>query len=497
MEHFDVLIVGAGLSGLGAGCHLRRSCPDRRFAILERRAATGGTWDLFRYPGIRSDSDMYTLGYSFAPLGDSRSIAEGSSILRYVRETAARYGVDREVRLGHEVTDADWDSSRAAWTVHVRLADTGERLSLRCSFLLMCSGYYRYDAGYTPELPGIERFAGPVIHPQRWPDDLHYAGRRVVVIGSGATAITLVPALAKTAGHVTMLQRSPSYVVSLPSVDGLAQLARARLPETLAYRLVRAKNVLVMVLSYQLSQRWPRMMRAVIRRAVASQLPPGVDVDTHFAPRYGPWDQRLCVAPGGDLFRALRAGDASVVTDRIAGFTERGIVLGSGETLAADVIITATGLTLQVFGGARLSVDGRRVSPGDTVAYRGMMLSGVPNLALAIGYANASWTLKADLSFVYLCRLLNHMRDRGYAVAMPPADPAVPRQPLLPLRSGYVLRAHDELPSQGTRAPWRVRQNYPLDLLDFRRAAMEDGVMEFSRAPVPSEPAPPELGAAA
>jgi cation diffusion facilitator CzcD-associated flavoprotein CzcO len=496
-EHVDVLIVGAGLSGIGAACHLRRECPDRTFTILESRDATGGTWDLFRYPGIRSDSDMQTLGYAFAPWEDAQAIADGASILEYVRRTAARYGVDREVRLNHRVISADWDSDSSTWTVDVERTDTGEAVQLTCSFLLTCCGYYDYAGGHTPDFPGADRFTGEIVHPQHWPEDLDYAGKRVVVIGSGATAITLVPAMAPEAAHVTMLQRSPSYVVSLPGVDPIAKLLRRVLPEMSAYRAVRWKNVMLMGLSYQLSRRRPRLMKAIIRRGVQMALPSGFDVDTHFRPRYDPWDERLCVCPDGDLFAALRHGSASVVTDTIETFTERGIRLSSGPELEADVVITATGLRLQALGGMTLSVDGEAVHLPDRLAYRGMMLSDVPNFALTVGYTNASWTLKADLTATYVCRLLNHMREHGYRVCMAPTDPSVQRLPLIDLKSGYVQRAVKDFPKQGDALPWRVRQNYPLDRYDFRRAEIEDGVMQFSAAGGTRREAPPAAVTAA
>ena len=492
VEQVGVLIVGAGLSGIGAACHLRRDSPDRSFAILESRDAIGGTWDLFRYPGIRSDSDMQTLGYAFAPWKDAQTIADGPSILRYVRQTAAEYGVEERVRFNRRVVSADYDSTDGAWTVQVQCTDTSETVEMRCSFLFVCTGYYRYDEGYTPPFAGVDRYCGTLVHPQHWPEQLDYAGRRVVVIGSGATAITLVPAMARTAEHVTMLQRSPSYVISLPSVDPLATLARRLLPEMLAYQLVRWKNVALMAFSYQLSRRRPRLVKAVIRRGVRSQLPDDFDVDTHFAPLYDPWDQRMCVVPDADLFKALRAGTASIVTDRIETFTERGLKLAGGAELEADVIVTATGLRLQAIGGTTLSVDGAPVHLPDTLAYRGMMLSGVPNFAMTIGYTNASWTLKADLTADYVCRLLNHMAAHGYRQCMPAPDPqGVIRRPLLDLASGYVQRSIDELPAQGSERPWQVRQNYPLDMLDFRRADLDDGVMQFSAGrPAPRRPEP-------
>jgi monooxygenase len=481
-EHLDVLIVGAGLSGIGAACHLRREAPQRSFAILEARDAIGGTWDLFRYPGIRSDSDMHTLGYSFAPWRGRQALADGSSILAYVRRAAEEYGVGERIRFGRRVVAARWSSERARWTVQARRAD-GEIERVTCSFLLACCGYYDYDAGYTPALPGAERFAGPVVHPQHWPPDLHYEDKRVVVIGSGATAVTLVPALADRAAHVTMLQRSPSYVVALPSRDRLAERARRWLPEMAAYHLIRAKNIALMMLSFQLSRRRPALMKGLIRRGVEAALPAGFDVETHFSPRYDPWDQRLCICPDGDLFRVLSDGRVSIVTDTVQGLTEAGIELGSGQTLAADVIVTATGLRLQALGGMQVFVDDREVSAADTTVYMGCMLSGVPNFTFVMGYTNASWTLRADLTCTFLTRLLAHMRERGWAWCMPPQPAAdAPRLPLLDLSSGYVRRAVADFPKQGAAAPWRVRQNYLLDRLELRRHPIDDGVLRFGAA---------------
>ena len=485
-EHLDVLIVGAGLSGIGAGCHLRRRLPTASFAILESRDAIGGTWDLFRYPGVRSDSDMHTLGYAFSPWRDARAIADGPSILRYVTETADRFGVTERVRLGHRVVAADWSEADGRWTVEARRAD-GEPITLTCSFLLTCCGYYDYADGFTPTFPGADEFAGEVIHPQHWPEDLDYAGRRIVVIGSGATAITLVPALARRAAHVTMLQRSPTYVISLPGHDPLARIARRWLPERAAYTAIRAKNVALQALTYQLCRRFPRQARAVIRKGVAAQLPAGFDVDTHFRPAYDPWDQRVCVSPDGDLFAALRRGTASIATDRVARFTASGIALESGAELAADIIVTATGLRLQPIGGMSLSLDGEAVDLHSRLAYKGSMLSGVPNFAFVVGYTNASWTLKADLTCDYVCRLLRHMDERGYLACRPPAAPrGVQREPLIDLMSGYVMRALEDFPGQGSRRPWRLRQNYPLDRYEFTRRPVDDGVLQFSRPAAPS-----------
>jgi cation diffusion facilitator CzcD-associated flavoprotein CzcO len=479
LEHFDVLIVGAGLSGVGAACHLQAECPQKTYAILEARGSIGGTWDLFRYPGIRSDSDMYTLGYAFRPWKDAKSIADGSSILEYVRETAADNGIEQEIRFHHRVTRAHWSSAQSRWTVEAERSDTGEAVQLSCSFLLMCSGYYRYDEGYTPEFRGVERFGGQIVHPQRWSEDVEYAGKRVVVIGSGATAVTLVPALAEKAAHVTMLQRSPSYVVSLPGEDPLARLLRRTLPERLVYPIVRWKNVLLTMLSFQLSRRRPELAKRLVRKGVERRLPPGYDIDTHFKPTYGPWDQRMCLVPDGDLFEALCDGRASMVTDHIDEFTEHGIRLQSGDELAADLIVTATGLNLIPLGGVQVVVDGTEIDVSQTMSYKGMMLGGVPNLAVAFGYTNASWTLKADLTSAYVCRLLNHMDERGYVSCAARVDPAMDTQPFIDFSSGYVQRAIDRFPKQGSKAPWRLYQNYALDIFSLRYGALEDGTLHF------------------
>jgi monooxygenase len=500
-EHVDVLIVGAGLSGIGAAHHLQSNCPGKTFAILEARECSGGTWDLFRYPGIRSDSDMYTLGYSFRPWEGAKSIADGSSILEYVRATAREGGIERHIRFGHRVVRAEFSTAQARWSVEAQRSeagetgDTGETVRLTCNFLLMCSGYYRYDEGYTPDFAGTERFGGEIVHPQHWPADLDYTGKRVVVIGSGATAVTLVPAMATTgAAHVTMLQRSPSYIVSLPGEDPIARALRRVLGARAAYPLLRWKNVLLQMLTFQLSRRRPEVVKAVLRKSVARQLPPGYDVDTHFKPRYGPWDQRLCLVPDGDLFTAISSGDASVVTDQIDTFTESGLRLASGAELEADVIVTATGLNLLAFGGTQLVVDGREVVLSETMSYKGMMLSGVPNMAFALGYTNASWTLKCDLTCEYVCRLLNHMDAHGHRQCVPQRnDPAVAELPFIDFSSGYVLRSIDEFPKQGSKEPWRLRQNYPLDILSLRRGEMEDGALRFSRAGSPLDTQEPAL----
>ena len=479
-ETTDVLIVGAGLSGIGAACQLRQQCPEKSVIVLESRGAIGGTWDLFRYPGIRSDSDMFTLGYRFRPWTDAKAIADGPSILRYVHNTAKAFDVERLVRLNHRVVNANWDSDEARWTVEVHRTDTDELVTIRCSFLYVCTGYYRYDEGFSPKFPGAERFEsvnGPVIHPQHWPQDLDYRGKRVVVIGSGATAVTLVPTLAETAAHVTMLQRSPTYIASRPASDAIADRLRAWLPQKLAYAIVRWKNALQAIAIFNLSRRRPELMKSMLRKAAAKQLPDGYAVDTHFAPSYNPWDQRMCLIPDGDLFNAIRDGRASVVTDRIDTFTESGIRLVSGVELEADIVVSATGLNLLAIGGMQLAVDGRAVELSKTVSYKGMMLSGVPNFAWTIGYTNASWTLKADLVAEYVCRLLKHMEARGYAAVTPDATGATAVNPFLDLTSGYVKRSLAELPKQGDAAPWRLHQNYVKDVRLLRRGPIDDGVV--------------------
>ncbi|HVX33867.1 MAG TPA: NAD(P)/FAD-dependent oxidoreductase [Solirubrobacterales bacterium] len=480
-ERLDVLIVGAGISGIGMAHHLQERCPGKTYAILEARAAIGGTWDLFRYPGIRSDSDMHTLGYRFRPWTAAKSIADGESILEYVRDTAREGGIDKKVRFGHRVVKASWSSEEARWTVTAERSDGGQ-VTISCAFLMMCSGYYRYDQGYTPEFEGIEDFQGHVIHPQHWPEEAEYAGKRVVVIGSGATAVTLVPAMAKDAAHVTMLQRSPTYVVSVPGEDPMAELLRKFLPHRAVYPIVRWKNVAIQSVTFRLARNRPGLVKRVLRRWLEKALPAGYDIDTHFKPRYNPWEQRLCVVPDGDLFQAIHDGSAEIVTDHIDRFTAAGIKLRSGRELQADVVVTATGLNLQFLGGAKLEIDGEEPDQSKLMVYRGMMLGDVPNLTFTIGYTNASWTLKADLIAEFACRLLNHMDARGYDVCVPRLDdPSVTEEPIMDFSSGYVLRAIDRLPKQGSKEPWKLRQNYAIDLRTLRYGSLEDGAMTFSR----------------
>jgi monooxygenase len=480
-EHLDVLIVGAGLSGIGAGYHLQERCPEKTYAILEARGDLGGTWDLFRYPGVRSDSDMHTLGYRFRPWTGAKAIAEGDSILRYLRQTAGEHGITKKIRFHHRVLRAEWSTSESRWTVEAERSDTGEIVRLSCAFLWVCSGYYRYDEGYAPDFEGAERFAGQIVHPQHWTDGVQYSGKRVVVIGSGATAVTLVPSLARHAAHVTMLQRSPSYVVSLPAEDPLARALRRGLSDRAIYSAIRWKNILLQIFSYQLSRRRPELMKAVIRRGVKRALPVGYEVDKHFKPTYNPWDQRLCLAPDGDLFEAISVGSASVVTDQVETFTGSGIKLKSGAELEADLIVTATGLNLVFLGDMQLVVDERDIDPSKAMTYKGMMLSGIPNFAFTLGYTNASWTLKADLTAEYVCRLLNHMQVHRYGRCAPEVtDPSITEQPLLDFSAGYVLRSIDQFPNQGSRSPWRMRMNYPLDARAIRFGAIDDGTLRFS-----------------
>lgn len=477
----DVVIVGAGLSGVAAAYYLQTRCPGKRYVILEGRSASGGTWDLFRYPGVRSDSDMYTLGYSFRPWSEAKAIADGPSILNYIRETAAAYGIDRQIRYEHMVRRVSWSSTAAQWTVDVECGPAREPLQFTCNFLFMCSGYYDYAQGYTPTWPGVDQFRGQLVHPQQWPPNLDYTNKKVVVIGSGATAVTLVPAMAAQAAQVTMLQRSPTYIVSAPAQDAFADRWRQRLPEQLAHRLIRWKNVLFSIYAYNLTRRKPAATKAALLQGIRHELGPDYDVDTHFTPRYNPWDQRLCLVPDSDLFKAIKAGKAAVVTDQIATFTEHGIQLQSGQHLDADIIVTATGLVMKLLSGVQLLVDGQPVDLAKTLSYKGLMLSDIPNFAFVLGYTNASWTLKCELTCRYVCRLLNYMTRHGYTQCTPRRDPTVAEEPIIDFTSGYVQRALAYLPRQGARRPWKLNQNYLLDLLALRFGAVNDGVMTFAR----------------
>ena len=483
-EHLDVVIVGAGISGISAAWHLQNRCPNKSYAILERRDDLGGTWDLFKYPGIRSDSDMFTLGFRFKPWRSAHSIADGASIKDYIREAAAENGIDSHIRYRQHVVAADWSDADNRWTVTVE--SDGQQSQLTCSFLFACSGYYNYDEGYSPKFEGSEDFSaagGTIVHPQHWPEDLDYTGKRVVVIGSGATAVTLIPSLVNSgAGHVTMLQRSPTYIGSLPLVDPFAERANKFLPAHLAHIANRWKAIGFSTVQYQLSRKFPAFMRKTLLTMAQRRLPKGYDVEKHFGPSYNPWDQRLCLAPNGDLFKTIRAGQADVVTDTIERFTETGIKLSSGEELPADIIITATGLNLQLFGGADVRRNGEPVALNDTMAYKGLMLTGLPNMAFTIGYTNASWTLKADLVSEFVCRLLNYMDEHGFDKVVPGLPAAdIEDRPLMDFTPGYVLRALDYLPKAGSRAPWRLKQNYLLDLQLIRRGKVDDDVLRFSK----------------
>jgi cation diffusion facilitator CzcD-associated flavoprotein CzcO len=476
-EHVDVLIVGAGLSGIGAACQLRTRLPGKSVAILESRAASGGTWDLFKYPGIRSDSDMFTFSYRWRPWPSDTALADGPLILDYVRTVAREHRVDELIRYRHRATAASWDSETARWTVTIDR--DGETIAMTASFLWACSGYYDYEQGYEPEFPGAETFRGQLFHPQHWPDDLDYAGKRVVVIGSGATAVTLVPAMARTAGHVTMLQRSPTYILAVPSRDPIARLLRW-LPQKAKFGITRWKNVLMQIATYQLARRRPKLARKLIRAATAKALPEGFPVEEHFRPAYNPWEQRLCLVPDGDLFKVLADGSAEIVTDTIETFTETGIRLASGRELGADIVVSATGLRVLPFGGLKFEVDGRPVDLAQTMSYKALMLSGLPNFVYTVGYTNASWTLKADLVTDYACRLLDHLDQHGHRYAVAHKDPSVREKPFIDFSSGYVLRAIDQMPKQGDRAPWLLKQNYITDVRMIRRHDIDDGVLTFA-----------------
>ena len=480
-EHLDVLIVGAGISGISAAWHLQDRSPSKTYALLERRENMGGTWDLFKYPGIRSDSDMFTLGFRFKPWTSAKSIADGSSILNYIKEAAAENGIDKNIRYRHRVVAADWSDADNRWTVTV---DTGaEEVTMTCSFLFATTGYYDYDQGYSPTFPGSEDFAGTIVHPQHWPEDLDYAGKKIVVIGSGATAITLIPALVNTgAGHVTMLQRSPSYVGSLPDVDPIAVQANKYLPENVAHTVNRWKAILFSTAQYQLARKFPKYMRKTLMTMAQRRLPEGYDVEKHFGPRYNPWDQRLCLAPNGDLFKTIRKGNADVVTDTIDTFVPEGIKLTSGQVLDADIIVTATGLNMQLLGGLAPTLNGQPIDLPSLMTYKGLMFSGIPNFAITFGYTNASWTLKADLVSEFVCRVLNYMDDNGFDRVVPEhPGSAVGEQPFMDFAPGYFLRAIDELPKSGSKAPWRLKQNYLLDLRLIRQGKVDDEALHFTK----------------
>ncbi|SFU14910.1 flavin-containing monooxygenase [Pseudomonas marincola] len=483
VKHFDVLVLGAGLSGIGAGYHLQKNCPSKTYAILEAREDLGGTWDLFRYPGIRSDSDMFTLGYSFRPWTSNKSIVDGSEILQYLRDTSREFGIDSNIRYGHRVIAAAWSSGEARWTLDIEVGEQRSPVRYSCNFFYVCSGYYSYEGGYQPDFPGLENYTGQLIHPQQWPEGLDYSGKRIVVIGSGATAVTLVPALAKKAAHVTMLQRSPSYVMSLPDDDVIAKAMRKVLPSSWVHKTVRFKNVMLSTAIYRLFRFKPEFAKRLLRKGIAAHLPQDFPIDTHFKPSYNPWDQRLCLVPNGDLFTALREQSASIVTDRISSFTPTGITLESGQSLDADIVVSATGLKLVACGGVQLTVDGAPVTIGQTYSYKGLMLSGIPNAAVCVGYTNASWTLRADLSSEFVCRLINYMSRKNYDQCRPQIDPSeMDQRPLLDMTSGYILRAVEQFPKQGKQQPWQQNQNYLQDLLSMKFTTLDDKALKFSRA---------------
>ena len=480
-EHFDVLIVGAGISGIGAACHLQKKSPNRSFAIIEARSNIGGTWDLFRYPGIRSDSDMYTLGYAFKPWKEGDAIADGDSILKYLGETVDEHALQDKIRFNRKVTTARWSTENANWTLTIECSETGSSETLTCGYLFMCSGYYNYDGGYLPDFKGYGDYTGTIAHPQQWPQDLDYAGKQVIVIGSGATAVTVVPAMAESAAHVTMLQRSPSYVASRPQQDKIANGLRKFLPAWLAYKMTRVKNVLLNIIFFNLARKYPAKTKAKLVGMVQEELGPDYDVATHFKPTYNPWDQRLCAVPDADLFQVIRKKQASVVTDHIDHFTAKGIMLQSGKELIADIIVPATGLVLQSLGGMQLVVDGEPVDIGSTTNYKGMSLSNVPNFAWTVGYTNSSWTLKADLTASYVCRLLNYMDKHDHQICVAKLDGEAPNSaPLLDFSSGYIQRSIKDLPKQGGMQPWKNHQNYIADLLHLKFERLEDNVMKFS-----------------
>ncbi len=478
--HFDVLIIGAGISGISAARHLQMDCPDKTFAILEGRQNIGGTWDLFKYPGIRSDSDMYTLGFRFRPWTSTKAIADGPSIMQYLNEAVDEYGLKPKIRFGSKVKKASWSTEQALWTLEVEMEGQPQRVIYTCNFVSVCAGYYNYEAGYLPHFEGMQKFKGQVVHPQKWPADLDYNNKRVIIIGSGATAVTLVPEMAKKAAHVTMLQRSPTYIFSRPDEDKLANWMNRNLPLSIAYPFTRWKNILLATLFYRVSRRHPKFIKNLLLKGIKKELGESFNVARHFTPTYNPWDQRVCLVPNGDLFTAIRNGAASVVTDQIATFTETGLRLKSGQHLEADIIVTATGLNVQLLGGIELLVDGVKPDIGKTVSYKSIMFSDVPNLTMAFGYTNASWTLKVDLTNQYMCRLLNYMDEKGLKQCTPrQKDPSLELKPFTDFSAGYIQRQINNLPKQGTKKPWMLKQNYLFDLMNIRRGDIENEVLEF------------------
>lgn len=492
--HVHTLIIGAGLSGIGLAYYMQRDCPNKRYMILESREKSGGTWDLFKYPGIRSDSDLFTFGYEFKPWEDKKAIADGSSILSYIRETASENNIDQHIRYGRKVQSANWNSEQQVWHVVIeRTQDNTTTIEeMTCNWLFSAAGYYNYDQGYTPSFENIDAFEGQVIHPQHWPEDLDYSNKKVVIIGSGATAVTLLPAMAEKSKHITMLQRTPTYVMSLPEKDPIANFLRAILPSKLAYRLTRKKNISIARVVWKFCQRFPNLARKFIRNSNKKLLPEYYPVDRHFNPPYNPWDQRLCAVPDGDLFKVIGQGKASVVTDHIKYFTPKGISLTSGQELEADIVVTATGLNVQLFGGIKLLIDDKPVNFAETIAYKGMMLSGIPNFAFAIGYTNSSWTLKVGLLCEHYCRLINHMSQNGHAVSCPQLPtPDMPTRPLLDFGAGYIQRVLKDLPRQGHEAPWYMSMDYRVDLKNLRHGPVTDTNLKFAAANPKTTVSPP------
>jgi len=479
-KEYDVIVVGAGLSGIGAAYHLQHECPEKKFVVLESRDTMGGTWDLFKYPGIRSDSDMFTLGFPFSPWENPKAIADGPSILQYIKDTAAKFGIDKKILYNHKVADASWSDAEKMWTLTITSHQNVSATTLKCKFLLMCSGYYNYDNGYTPEFPGYNNFKGQIVHPQKWTSDIDYTNKRVVVIGSGATAVTLVPEMCKKAAKVTMLQRTPTFIMTLPSVDKVAQLAQKFLPAKAAYKVVRWKNVLLGIAFFNASRSWPNAVRKLIQKGIKKEIGEKYN-QADFNPPYNPWDQRLCLVPDSDLFKSVKEGKAEIVTDQIERFTENGILLKSGKELEADLIVTATGLKVQLLGGMTVHINGVLGDSGQAHAYRGVMLSDVPNFAFTVGYTNASWTLKCDLSCRFVTKVLNYMDKNNYSVCVPRFDSTkFKSEPLLDFNAGYVLRSLDKIPKQGSKHPWKVHQNYIKDLMSLEWSGVDDAYLQYS-----------------
>jgi monooxygenase len=478
--HFDVIIIGAGLSGIGAACHLKRNCPNKTFAMLEGRSNIGGTWDLFKYPGIRSDSDMHTFAYSFKPWTYDKTISDGATIMKYLNETIDDYELRKHIKYNHWISEVFWSSDEDKWTVKGKNNESNEVIQLSCNFLISCTGYYDYDEGYTPDFKGLENYKGQFVHPQKWTNDIEYENKEVIIIGSGATAVTLLPTMAEKTKHITMLQRSPTYMMSLPEHDKFSKVVKRWLPSKIAHFLARWKHVLGQIYFYKISKKKPKEVRYFIKKEIRKVLGEDYDVETHFNPKYNPWDQRICAVVDNDLFDAINEGKCTIVTDYIDSFTEKGILLQSGKELEADLVVSATGLKIKFVGGINIKVDGKTIDPSDLVNYKGMMLQDVPNMAMIAGYTNASWTLKSDLVGEYICRLLHHMDKKGLTSCTPTlSDNNVITEPASDLASGYIQRALDELPKQGDKYPWKLNQNYIKDMIALRFKSIDDGYLVF------------------